>query len=113
MNIVFTSKKLAKLCNSMLELKKAYGLPKARKIGQRLLELAAAATLADLSHLPPQRCHKLEGNRAGQFAVDTIHPYRIVFEPAHDPVPISPDGSIDRSQVTAICILEVNLDYHD
>lgn len=26
------------------------------------------------------RCHPLSNNRKGQFAVDIVHPYRLVFE---------------------------------
>lgn len=87
MNIVFASEKLRKLCNSAVELKKSYGEKKAKKIQQRLYELQAASTLADMSHLPPARCHLLTGKLAGKFAVDTIHPFRLIFEPAHDPIP--------------------------
>ena len=97
----------------MSELQRVYGLQKAKKIGQRLYELSAAETLADLSHLPPQRCHLLSGDRADQFAVDTIHPYRLIFKPEQHPIPTLSDGGIDRTQITAICILEVDIDYHD
>ena len=75
------------------------------------MELRAADTLADISTLPPARCHQLSGDRAGQFAVDVRHPFRLIFEPAHDPVPRKEDGGIDLPRVTAIRILEVT-DYH-
>ena len=26
------------------------------------------------------RCHTLKGNRKGQYAMDLVHPYRLVFE---------------------------------
>ena len=76
------------------------------------MELRAADTLADISTLPPARCHQLSGDRAGQFAVDVRHPFRLIFEPAHDPVPRKEDGGIDLTRVTAIRILEVT-DYHE
>ena len=75
------------------------------------MELRAADTLADISTLPPARCHQLTGHRAGQFAVDVQHPFRLIFEPAHDPVPRKHDGGIDLTRVTAVRILEVT-DYH-
>lgn len=43
--------------------------------------------------------------------MDLVHPYRLVFEPAHDPVPRTTDGGIDIDRVTAITIMEV-VDYH-
>lgn len=94
-------------------MQRKYGMDKARKIERRLLDLAAVQTLADMSQIPAARCHALTGNYAGQFAVDTIHPYRLVFEPANDPIPLLQVGGIDRQQVTAIRILEINIDYHD
>jgi proteic killer suppression protein len=113
MEIVFKTAKLQKLCNSNKELQRKYGPQKARKILQRLDGLKAAETLADLSHLPPLRCHELKGDRDGQLAIDTIHPFRMIFEPAHHPVPLLPDGGMDKLLVTAVRILEVDLDYHD
>ncbi len=61
--------------------------------------------------LPQARCHELLGNRKGELAVDLKHPYRLIFEPANDPIPRKPDGGLDWTQVTAINILEV-VDYH-
>lgn len=79
----------------------------ARKLEQRLMELGAADTLADVSHLPPPRCHELSGGRAGQLSVDLVQPYRLFFIPANDPVPHDEDGGIDREQITEIEIVEI------
>ena len=59
----------------------------------------------------PERRHLLSSGRRGQYAVDLVHPYRLVFEPDHDPVPRTADGGIDIDRVTAITIMEV-VDYH-
>ncbi len=75
------------------------------------MELRAADTLADISTVPPPRCHGLSGKRADQFAVDVQHPFWLIFEPAYDPAPQKEDGGIDLARVTAIRILEVT-DYH-
>lgn len=112
MDIIFATTKLKKVCNTLQNLQREYGAQKAKKIKQRLYELSAAETLADMSHLPPARCHALTGERAGQFAVTTMQRYRIIFEPANHPVPNLEDGSIDRTKVTAVRILDVNIDYH-
>lgn len=79
----------------------------ARKLQQRLMELHAAESLAEISHLPPPRCHELSGSKAGQFSIDLVHPYRLLFIPADDPVPLDDDGGIDREQVTEIEIIEI------
>ena len=111
MDISFADKKLAKTCNSEKALVKAYGKPNARKIMLRLTLLAAAAALADVPVTPPTRRHELKGDRKGQFAIDVQHPFRIVFQPAHNPVPMKEDGGIDLDAVTTIEIVTIE-DYH-
>lgn len=86
---------------------KSLGKSGAKKLKQRLMELKAADTLSDISHLPPPRCHELTGNREGQLSVDLEHPYRLLFIPANDPLPRLEDGGIDRSAVTEIEIIEI------
>lgn len=105
------NKQLAKILNSRQELVRAYGQDNARKIMQRLGELEAAPSLELLSYLPPPARHELKGARKGQFAVWIKQPWRIVFEPYHDPIPMREDGGIDLSKVTKILIVSVE-DYH-
>ncbi len=88
-------------------MKKQLGQKMAVKLQQRLMELRGADSLADLSHLPPTRCHEESHNRAGQFSVDLEHPMRLIFIPANEPVPRKSDGGIDRTQVTQVEILEI------
>jgi len=76
-----------------------------------LRELAAAETLDDMRHLPGARCHQLTADLKGRFAVDLVHPDRLVFSPDHDPVPEKDDGGLDWRGFTAICIDGVG-DYH-
>lgn len=83
----------------------------AQTIRARLGVLKNARTLADAPKTKPDRLHQLKGDRADQFAVDLVHPKRLVFEPNHDPVPRTADGGIDLERVTAITVLDV-VDYH-
>jgi proteic killer suppression protein len=48
----------------------------------------------DISRLPPARCHELTGNRSGQLSVDLEYPYRLLFIPANEPIPIHPHGGL-------------------
>ena len=89
----------------------AYGSENARKVQQRLFELQAVSNLSQVSHQPPPRRHELQGIDKGKFAVDVKQPFRIIFEPAHDPVPYKEDGGIDLERITEICIIEVG-NYH-
>ncbi len=111
MQISFCKKNLQKASNSEKESNKKWGRSRGRKIRQRLAELAAADSLADVSRLPPARCHELRGNRKGQFAVDAAGRMRLIFRPDHNPVPRNESGGIDLSKITKIIILEVT-DYH-
>ena len=83
----------------------------ARVIKMRMAVLQAARNLALVPTTPPDRRHQLVGDRDEQLAVDLVHPYRLVFEVDHEPVPRRSDGGIDTEQVTAITILDV-IDYH-
>ncbi len=111
MEISFASSKLAKLCNLQQEMRGKLGPRCAERLQQRLEELGAAATLQDMRSLPGARCHELTEDRKGQLAVDLVHPRRLVFEPAHDPVPTKAGGGLDWPRVMEIVILEV-VDYH-
>ena len=111
MDIAFRTRKLARAFNSASELQKAYGIRMAKTIMKRLAVLRAARNLGLVPSTPPDRRHKLRGDRDEQFAVDVVHPHRLVFEINHDPVSRKEDGGIDLEQVTAITITDV-IDYH-
>lgn len=110
MEISFATSKLARLCNSEKRLRAAYGPRMARVIQRRLVDLAAAEMLASMRDLPG-RCHQLTGNLDGLFAVDLVHPDRLVFAPDHDPAPQLSGGGVDWSKVTKIEVAGIG-DYH-
>jgi proteic killer suppression protein len=107
MQVFFRSKKLQKTCSSAREIQKIFGVSRAKKLQQRLLELSAADHLSQISRLPPARCHEMTGDRQGQLSVDLDQPYRLFFIPADDPVPRKADGGLDWDAVTAIEIVEI------
>jgi len=111
MDVVFRTRKLQKASNSEELLEREYGAENGRLIMRRLLVLQNANSLGDVPRDRPERCHALEGKRRGQFAVDVKHPFRIVFEPANDPLPLRDNGELDLARVTSICILSIE-DYH-
>jgi len=90
---------------------KAYGKKMSLKLQQRLMELMAAESLADMSHLPPTRCHQLD-NTGSVFSVNLEHPYRLLFVPAEEPMPCKKDGGIDLHKVAGIEIIAIE-DTHD
>jgi plasmid maintenance system killer protein len=110
-DILFRDRKLEKVCNNDSLLIRTYGPLRAKLLKRRLDEFRAAENLEVLRSLPQLRCHELKGDREGTLAVNLDHPYRLIFEPAHDPVPSKPDGGLDWTGVTAIRVLSVE-DYH-
>ena len=90
---------------------KNFGQKMSSKIQQRLMELHAADSLSDISHLPPARCHELE-NRGGVFSIDLEYPNRLLFIPANDPIPLKEEGGINHQYVTEIEVIAIE-DTHD
>ena len=80
-------------------------------IGQRLVELDGADTLADMMLVVGARCHPLIGNLKGLWAVDLVHPDRLAFRPANDPLPKLPDDGLDVGRVTAVEVVGIG-NYH-
>ena len=107
MDILFQKTRFEKECNDHSLLVRRYGQKQASLIRRRLDELRAAQTLADIRCLPGPRCHELKGNRAGQLSVDLDGPYRLIFRPANDPVPVNESGGLDWARVSAILVLKV------
>jgi proteic killer suppression protein len=95
----------------MKEMHAKLGTRCAQRLQLRLAELQTAEVLEDMRQLPGARCHELTQDRKGQLAVDLVHPRRLVFEPANDPVPTKEDGGLDWSKVTRIMVIEIT-DYH-
>jgi len=109
--ITFRTQKFQKEFSSERRLRKRYGDRMALTIMARIGFLKNASTLSRVPTTRPERRHQLKGDRNEMFAIDLVHPFRLVFEPNHDPLPRRKDGGIDLEQVTAIKILEV-VDYH-
>ena len=111
MQITFKTKKLKKTFNERQKLVTEYGDKTAKKIMLRIGVLKAAANLNQVPKVKPDRWHELKNNRKGTFAVDLMQPYRMIFKPDMEPVPLLEDGGIDLKEVIRIQILEVE-DYH-
>lgn len=98
METKYRTKSLSKICTIYSEAQKKYGVNMADKIHQRIAEITAADSVEMMIDYGIGRCHPLHGNRRDQYAVDLVHPYRMVF-------------SVAREQVQVVCIEEVT-DYH-
>lgn len=104
MKIWFANARLSKICNSESKLRGKYGPGNAKRIARRLFDLQGVSNLAE-AMLLPGRPHELTGDRSGCFAMDLVHPDRIVFRAL-------PERCSDLMQVTEIEIVGIG-DYHN
>ncbi len=107
MEITFGTSKLKKEVNDDKLRIRRYGPRRAALIQRRLDDLRGAEVLEDIRLLSGHRCHELTGDRDGRLSIDLDHPYRLLFEPADEPIPLKIDGGPDWSKVTAVRIIEV------
>lgn len=114
MYIVFKNKKLKEICSNFKSATIKFGEKNAKKLIQRLNELNATEKLAIFIKLPQTGFHELKGNRKGQYAVNLIQPFRLIFmsEIDEDKFNCKLSDLEYYKQITTIKILEVK-DYHD
>lgn len=89
MIITYKNKSIEKVCTNAHAAEKKHGALMAEKIHQRIDEIAAADTVEMMIQFHIGRCHLLKGDRSGQYAVDLIQPYRLVFEKNGDEIQIA------------------------
>ena len=107
MNVEFKSNKLKKQCENPKIAQSEYGAQIGTRLTQRIIELLRAKSLLDISKIPAARLHKLEGLRSDEYAVDLVHPYRLVFKPI-----LQNKGDINKLQCITIVRIEEVIDYH-
>ena len=88
MDITYKTKKLRRICTDAKTAERAYGIEMAAKIHQRIDEISAADSVEVLIKYHIGRCHPLSLDRKGQYAMDLVHPYRLVFEKNGDKIQI-------------------------
>lgn len=102
MEIRYKNSKLKKVCTDAIVAKKTYGLEMAIKIAMRIEEISLSESVEEMIKFRLGRCHELKGSRKKQYAVDLVHPYRMVFEKSYEMV---------DSQKKEVLIIEI-VDYH-
>jgi len=110
MDIIVNNKKLRKILEDKSKIRKKYGIDMAEKIMQRIDDMKSAGNLEILMKLPGNH-HPLTGDRKGQFACNLVQPYRLIYRPANDTLPINDNGNLIYSEITIVEILEI-IDYH-
>ncbi len=98
LRITYKSNNLKRICTNYTIAKRKHGEKMAQLIHQRINELEAAESIEILVKYSIGRCHPLKGNRKDEYAMDLIHPYRLIFE-------------ADKTDIRLICITKIE-DYH-
>ena len=87
--ITYKNRKIEKICTDAKVAEKTYGKKMAEKIQNRISEIEASITVEIMHQFHNARCHSLSNNRKGQYAVDLINPYRLVFRKIGDEIQIA------------------------
>ena len=98
MQIRYKTKKLERICEDAEEAQRVYGVQMAVKIETRIGQIISAISIEELLYSRLGGCHKLKGNRKNQYAMDLVHPYRLIFTQEDD--------------ITVSVFIEQIVDYH-
>ncbi len=98
MDVRYKNKKLQKICTNAEAARTSYGSEMARKIHYRIDQLEAADSIQELISNRIGRGHGLIGDRQGQYAMDLIQPYRLIFREV-------------ESGIQIVMVMEI-VDYH-
>ena len=80
MKVEYKNGSIKKVCTIASVAEKKYGPIMAGKIQQRIDQIEAADTVEQMIQYGIGRCHPLHQNRKNQYAMDLVHPMRLVFE---------------------------------
>jgi toxin HigB-1 len=110
MDIKFKNNKLKKYANNDSLANRKLGTIRAKLYKARLDDLHDADTLEELRHVPGNY-HELTQDRKGQWACDLDQPYRLIFTPQENPIPIDEDSKYIWIEIKGVEIIEV-INYH-
>ena len=100
MIVKFKTRQLEVCFQEYRKANRAYGEQVARKYIQRINLIQQAQQFNDLLRLPGLRCHVLQGDRKGQYAVNLTGFYRLIFR-------------LTGNQLEIVMIEEVSKHYGD
>ena len=98
MIVTYKNKSIERICTDYSEATRKHGSDIAKKLYQRIYEISAAPNVEVMIQCHIGDCHRLTGNRNGQYSVDLGQPYRLIF-------------TVKNEQVQIAKIIEI-VDYH-
>jgi toxin HigB-1 len=88
-DIRYKSKKIQKICCDPKAARKAYGERMSKILSQRIDEMTAAESVEEMMRCRIGRCHLLMGDLKGKYALDLVHPYRLIFTQVGEDIQIA------------------------
>lgn len=98
MKTEFKNSQIRKVCTDASAAEKKYGLRMAEKIQLRIDQIHAASSIEEMIQFRIGRCHPLHQNRKSKYALDLVHPMRLILEKK-------------GSEIEVVMIIEIE-DYH-
>ena len=80
LEITYKNNKIKRICTEAHVADKMYGIEMSQKIHMRVDEIRAAESIEEMIQFGIGRCHRLKGKRKEEYAVDLVHPYRMIFK---------------------------------
>lgn len=99
MLIEYKNHSIQKICTNASSATEKYGPEMAEKIHLRIDQIKASDNVEQMILFHIGRCHGLQGKRKNQYAMDLVHPQRLIFEKI-------------GSKIQIAKIIEIT-DYHD
>lgn len=87
--ITYNNRKIEEICTNAEIAVKKLGKAQAKKLKLRLVQIQAADCVEDLIQFSIGGCHKLTGNRSGQYAMHLSEPYRLIFNIVDEKIEIA------------------------
>lgn len=79
MQVEYKNNSIEKVCTDAFSAERKYGPEMAEKIQMRIDQIKSSDTVEFMIQYGIGRCHPLHGDRKGQYAMDLVHPQRLVF----------------------------------
>ena len=79
MQITYKNKKLERICTNASVAEKEFGLAIAAKIQSCIDMIKAAPSVDILVKNRIKGCHRLQGDRKGQYSMHLVEPHRLIF----------------------------------
>lgn len=89
MRIIYKNRRIEKMCTDASMAEKKYGINTAQTIQQRIDQILSVETIEEMCQNNLGGCHKLRGDRKGQYAMKLPNGQRLIFSVIKDLVQIA------------------------